>query len=382
MKALPHPTKCLLFVFLRAPVSPGNISRHSLHVVRAKFVYQRAKSGSSLSEDTADNKFITMNFTYLVLLKPSEIRFTKNLLPSKFDNGIPLVETFTQLKNGEILVEDIPLIDVVFYSEKWEWYTLNNRRLWVLKELEKAGKCQFIKTKRIEYVENVFDYPSLLYGSAALKENTRSFTWRGDNLQITTRRTPSKEVDIYYEGDERRSRFARQEVYKNWGRAQDYNERRLQLRHRGGYKMMHRRRRCKRRRFHPYWRDNRTEERSDYYSRRDVEVREYSSERRNSMSSDCSGSEYGFQFSYTVWYKRRQAFLQSVYCIRTGRLRDPSRFIDVLYTCGVCFKSFRSKVSLNQHSEELFHWACVRCGRFFGSHTALGQHKLALSHTV
>ena len=328
-----------------------------------------------------------MNFTYLVLLKPSEIRFTKNLIASKFDNGIPLVETFTQIKNGEILVEDIPVIEVVFYPEKWEWYTLNNRRLWVLQELEKIGKCKYIKTKRIEYVENVFDYPSLLYGSAALKEPSRSFTWRGNDLQITARRTPSKDVDIYYEEDERRSRSAHQEVHKNWNRAQsDCGDRRVQ-RQRGGCKMKHRRR-CKRRRFHPYSRHDLRYERnpreaySNSYSRGIVEVENYSRERRNSVSSDCSSSIYGFQFSYTVWYKRRQAFLRSVYCIRTGRLRDPSRFIEYIYTCGVCFKSFKSKVSLNQHSEELFHWACVRCGRFFGSHTALGQHKLALNHTV
>lgn len=331
-----------------------------------------------------------MNFTYLVLLKPSEIRFTKNLIASRFDNGIPLLETFTQIKNGEILIEDIPLIEVVFFAEKWEWYTLNNRRLWVLQELEKIGKCQYIRTKRIEYLENVFDYPSLLYGSAALKENTRSFTWRGDNLQITTRRTPSKDVDIYYEKDDKRSRFGHQGLHRNCRRARsDYNEGRFQQEHRNVYKMKHRRRCKRRRRFHPYsrndWRDSRIR-REDHESgrndRRVVEVKSYHTERRSSMSSDYSGSEYGFQFSYTVWYRRRQAFLQSVYCIRTGRLRDPSRYIDVLYTCGVCFKSFKSKVSLNQHSEELFHWACVRCGRFFGSHTALGQHKLALNHTI
>lgn len=316
-----------------------------------------------------------MNFTYLVLLKPSEIRFTKNVLASKFDNGIPLLETFTQLKNGEILLEDIPLIEVVFYPEKWEWYTLNNRRLWVLRELEKVGKCNYVKTKRVEYVEDVFDYPSLLYGSASLKEDTRSFSWRGDNLQITTRRTPSRDVDILLQEDERQSYF-----YKKCSRR--YSERSLQR------KMRHRHR-CKKRhsRFHPYARHSlrdETHERADYDddSQQGIAVEKYTRERKNSGSSDYSGYEYGFQFSYTIWYKRRQAFLHSVYCFRTGRLKNPSRFIDILYTCGVCFKSFKSKVSLNQHSEELFHWACVRCGRFFESHTALGQHKLALNHTI
>lgn len=324
-----------------------------------------------------------MNFTYVVLLKPSEIRFTKNLLASKFDNGIPLVETFTQIKNGEILLEDIPLIEVVFYPEKWEWYTLNNRRLWVLQELEKIGKCRFVKTKRVEYVENVFDYPSLLYGSAAIAESRRSFTWKGDQLQITTRRSPCKEVCVYYdEDDEQRSRGAS----KKCNQAENshyYNDRSLQ--HYGGYKM--KRKKLCRKRFHPYSRQHENRLRRRFQDNLNVcrRVRRRQSVdsvegRRSSESSDYY--EYGFHFSYTVWYQKRQAFLQRVYCIRTGRLRDPSRFIDVLYTCGVCFKSFKTKVSLNQHSEELLHWACVRCGRFFESHTALGQHKLALNHTV
>lgn len=327
---------------------------------------------------------LKMNFTYLVLLKPSEIRFTKNVVASKFDNGIPLKETFTQIKNGEILLEDIPLIEVVFYPEKWEWYTLNNRRLWVLKELEKVGKCRFVKTKRIEYVENVFEYPSLLYGSATLadrSESKRSFSWKGDNLQITTRCSPSKEVNIYYEEDERSSRFAREEAPRRWNRAENSNQYERSLQHYDGRKMRHKK--LCRKRFHPYSRHHevRLQRREENFAvlRCMVERRRG---RRNSESSEFSGSEFGFHFSYTVWYQKRQAFLQRIYCVRTGRLRDPSRFIDVLYTCGVCFKSFKTKVSLNQHSEELLHWACVRCGRFFESHTALGQHKLALNHTV
>ncbi|XP_078353821.1 uncharacterized protein LOC144638503 [Oculina patagonica] len=362
--------------------TPLGIFRANVRTWRDLFISSDISSHSGLRA----NQIFKMNFTYLVLLRPSEIRFTKNSLASKFDNGIPLLETFTQIKNGETLLEDIPLIEVVFYPEKWEWYTLNNRRLWVLKELEKVGKCRFVKTKRIEYVENVFDYPTLLYGSAALaenRENSRSFSWKGDSLQITTRRSPCKEVSVYYDKDD--DRFARQEVTKTWNRAENSQHYGRSLQHRGGRKM--RRKRLCRKRFHPFYsRHHENRLRGRFQENLDVCRRRQSVDsvdgRRNSESSEYSGSEYGFHFSYTVWYKKRQAFLQRIYCVRTGRLRDPSRFIDVLYTCGVCFKSFRSKVSLNQHSEELLHWACVRCRRFFESHTALGQHKLALNHTV
>lgn len=37
-------------------------------------------------------------------------------------------------------------------------------------------------------------------------------------------------------------------------------------------------------------------------------------------------------------------------------------------------------VDLQQHSEELLHFACITCGKFFSSYSALGQHCRALSH--
>lgn len=63
---------------------------------------------------------------YFVFLKFLEICFIKNVVVLKFDNGIFFKEIFIQIKNGEILLEDILFIEVVFYLEKWEWYILNN----------------------------------------------------------------------------------------------------------------------------------------------------------------------------------------------------------------------------------------------------------------
>ena len=61
-----------------------------------------------------------MDFSYVVLLKPSEICFTTNFVKERFDNNIALKETLTQLQKGEILVDDIPFIEVIWYQEKWE----------------------------------------------------------------------------------------------------------------------------------------------------------------------------------------------------------------------------------------------------------------------
>lgn len=122
-----------------------------------------------------------MSFTYRVLLKPIDICFNKKLLPSSFDDGIPVRETLQQLANGEILLEDLPIIDVVWCQKKWVWYTLNNRRLWVFRELEKLGKCQYIATRRVESFERVTNY--IVYGSAELIGESTIVEWDEDDGQ-------------------------------------------------------------------------------------------------------------------------------------------------------------------------------------------------------
>jgi hypothetical protein len=141
-----------------------------------------------------------MTFTYRVLLKPSDICFKKKLLPSSFDDGIPLQETLQQLANDEILLEDLPCIDVVWCQKKWVWYTLNNRRLWVFRELEKLGKCQYIATRRVETTDHVSDF--LVYGSAELIGESNVVEWDEDGIRITLSNadgkkdtTPGKEIE-------------------------------------------------------------------------------------------------------------------------------------------------------------------------------------------
>ena len=107
-----------------------------------------------------------MSFWYQVILKPSDVKFTSNKIPAKFDNSISLQETLSQLKDGTKLVKDLPMVEVVWYVRKWEWYTLNNRRLWVLQELEKLGKITYVAMKRVEYVEGIESFPSILYKTA------------------------------------------------------------------------------------------------------------------------------------------------------------------------------------------------------------------------
>lgn len=310
-----------------------------------------------------------MRLTYVVLLKPREIRFTENTLAPIFDNGIPLLETLAQLENREILHEDIPTLEVVFYQEKWEWYTLNNRRLWVFQELEKQGKCQYIKTKRVENIENILDYPAVLYEAATLSQQSHSFSWKGKKLQITCHESNSREVEVYCKKEPRDDLSrelvptAKRDVFTRLGSAKSPRK---------SYKLD---------RYHPY-------SSSDHPPRQDANgaprrLRRVSE--TSNLSTSSSGSRFhlaGYKFDLSVWLKKRREFFYYVYSLRTGRVRSPSRMVACLYTCGVCFKSFKAKVSLDQHCVDLNHWACVRCGRFFATFTSLGQHKLDVRHVI
>ena len=93
-----------------------------------------------------------MSFNYQVVLKPKDVKYTTKKIPSRFDNGTLLKDLLDDLKSGKILCKDISAAEVVWDMDRWEWYTLSNRRLWVFKELEKAGKISFITMSRVETV--------------------------------------------------------------------------------------------------------------------------------------------------------------------------------------------------------------------------------------
>ena len=107
-----------------------------------------------------------------------------------------------------------------------------------------------------------------------------------------------------------------------------------------------------------------------------------SSIRRESISSNGDSTvevRTGIQLSnlYALWVSRRSEFLEAR---RKGELHlmyGPEEG----YLCGMCFKKFSLVVDLQMHCEELLHYACITCGRFFNTYTALGQHCNVMRHT-
>ena len=82
-----------------------------------------------------------------IYVKPSDILFSVAVVDNKFHKHshhsyCPIGETLDLLCEGKIKISDIPKISVVKRSTKW--LTINNRRLWIFRQMERLGKCETI----------------------------------------------------------------------------------------------------------------------------------------------------------------------------------------------------------------------------------------------
>ena len=110
-----------------------------------------------------------MSFYYQVILKPSDVKFTLPKILDKFDNGGHLTALLDDLESKRKSTKDVPVIEVVWNAEKWEWYTLNNRLLWVFRELEKSDQIRYMAMRRVEYNNDVEEeFPSKLFDESKL----------------------------------------------------------------------------------------------------------------------------------------------------------------------------------------------------------------------
>lgn len=79
----------------------------------------------------------------LVTLKPNQIYFTHSKIRQRFSGcGKMLQETLNDLITGAVNINDIPKIRV--YTDGTNYYSSNNRRLWVFKQLELLGHLETI----------------------------------------------------------------------------------------------------------------------------------------------------------------------------------------------------------------------------------------------
>ncbi|KAL3891602.1 hypothetical protein ACJMK2_003857 [Sinanodonta woodiana] len=89
----------------------------------------------------------------MIELRPSEIRYSQATISTVFDTKSkhskkPIEDTLVEICEGRQKVSNIPSITVCKYKD--QWYTVDNRRLWVFKHLEALDKCTSIFVNETE----------------------------------------------------------------------------------------------------------------------------------------------------------------------------------------------------------------------------------------
>ncbi|XP_053385950.1 uncharacterized protein LOC128550627 [Mercenaria mercenaria] len=74
-----------------------------------------------------------------MLLKPSEIYYCQSSIKNRFKNGTMIGETLDDLCEGRCQLSSFPKIRVTKRDSKW--FTTDNRRLWVFRQLYRLEKC-------------------------------------------------------------------------------------------------------------------------------------------------------------------------------------------------------------------------------------------------
>ena len=104
---------------------------------------------------------INIRFLFILFqkmeLKPSDICFSQAEINNVFDKNSchpykNLGETLDELVEGRCKISDIPSISVKRMNGKW--VTADNRRLWVLRHLEKLGKCTTIWVNQTNFINS------------------------------------------------------------------------------------------------------------------------------------------------------------------------------------------------------------------------------------
>lgn len=79
-------------------------------------------------------------------IDPSIIRYQHSKIKPVFSDGKLIDATIESIRNKEISVDDIPHIHVLIDKDE-NYYSLNNRRLYVFKKLHEEGLIKTIKVR-------------------------------------------------------------------------------------------------------------------------------------------------------------------------------------------------------------------------------------------
>ncbi|OWF40553.1 hypothetical protein KP79_PYT19987 [Mizuhopecten yessoensis] len=86
---------------------------------------------------------------------PSDLRYTHDSVSCRFSNGFCLEETFEKILYDEVRMYDLPCLVAMPYQGKW-FVVRGNRRLYIYKQLESAGKISKVDVKCVAFESDLF----------------------------------------------------------------------------------------------------------------------------------------------------------------------------------------------------------------------------------
>lgn len=112
-------------------------------------------------------------------IAPSEIRFTQDNIGSVFRDGRGVNRAIEEIESGRIKVENFPAIRVARKNNKY--YSLDNRRLYVFRVLEKRG---LIRTVPVVFQKHYDKFTTINDGrSIYVRGEVKTYDHEFDNLQ-------------------------------------------------------------------------------------------------------------------------------------------------------------------------------------------------------
>jgi len=78
-------------------------------------------------------------------LKPSDIMYSQNSIGNKFKNGDQIGEVLDDIMEDRLSISRLPTIEVKYIDGRY--VSSDNRRLWILKQLERLGSVNQVSVK-------------------------------------------------------------------------------------------------------------------------------------------------------------------------------------------------------------------------------------------
>ena len=83
-------------------------------------------------------------------VKPSEVLYSQDSIGNKFKNGDRIGDVLDDILEGNMSVKSLPKIKVKFSDGKY--ISADNRRLWILKQLEMRGEVNKVTVKTTRHI--------------------------------------------------------------------------------------------------------------------------------------------------------------------------------------------------------------------------------------